>query len=137
MNTITNSNTGIALDVSENNMIYWNTISLNKEVGIYISYESNGNTILSNNLKENGGSHPYYSGSIYIERSFNNKIYYNNFLSNTKGNYFILCSSNNWKCNYWDRPRIFPKLIIGRKEGLSVLPWLNIDWYPAKEPYNL
>ena len=138
INIVSNSNTGIALDASEDNVIFWNTISSNKDIGIHIYVESNGNTILSNNIKENEGKEGYESGSIFLDSSSNNKINYNNFLSNKKGYYFLFCTSNNWNGNYWDKPRIFPKIIMGRTLGKIILwPWINIDWRPAKEPYDI
>ncbi len=35
-----------------------------------------------------------------------------------------------WLRNYWDRPRILPYIILG-------LPSINIDWHPAKKPYDI
>jgi len=136
-NIVTDSDTGIALEESNNNIIYLNNIKLNSERGVYLYSESNGNSIISNNIEENGASGtPSQSGSIYFSYgSSDNKIHYNNFLKNTKGWHFSICSSNNWKGNYWDKPRIFPKLIFGHGEN-----WLlsfTIDWRPAKEPFEI
>jgi len=51
---------------------------------------------------------------------------------------------NIWYKNYWGRPRLFPKIIIGwiyygrYGDGLPIL-WPNIkfDVRPAKEPYDI
>jgi parallel beta-helix repeat protein len=137
-NIVTNSTTGIALEESENNILFLNTISSNTDVGIYVSYDSNGTMILKNNIRENGGSGTHlYSGSIILERSFDNEIRYNNFIGNSKGYCFLICSSNKWQGNYWDKPRIFPKLIFGYKDGILWIRWINIDWFPAQEPYEI
>jgi parallel beta-helix repeat protein len=137
-NIITNSETGITLEESKNNTLFRNTVSANIDNGIYIFYESNGNTILSNHIEQNGDN-DHESGSIFLDRSSNNKIHNNNFLNNKKGYYFILCYSNKWNGNYWGRQRIFPKLIIGKGEPLFIFlpPWFNIDWHPANEPYKI
>jgi parallel beta-helix repeat protein len=135
-NNVTDSNTGVVLEESENNILFLNSISSNTNAGIYVSYESNENTILKNNIEGNSKK-GFLSGGICIDRSFNNSIHCNNFLENTKGWYFELCSSNYWNGNYWDRPRLFPKLILGKKELTLMSLEINIDWHPAKEPYDI
>ena len=55
-------------------------------------------------------------------------------------NVFFADSFNNWSHNYWDRSRLFPKIIIGGKTVPAyayLMPWFTIDWYPAKEPYDI
>ena len=56
------------------------------------------------------------------------------FLSYSKSN-----SINTWNENYWERPRLLPKLIFGKKMSSEQLfpRWINIDWHPAKEPYDI
>lgn len=55
-----------------------------------------------------------------------------------------MCYYNNkWSRNYWDRPRLLPKPIIGTRrivinEDLFLdIPWVNFDWHPAQEPYDI
>jgi parallel beta-helix repeat protein len=127
---------GITFDTSNNNTIFWNSINSNKNIGIYIHSSSNNNTVLSNNIKENGNIKGL-GGSILLDRSSNNKIHRNNFINNVKCAYFFDCTSNNWNGNYWDKPRLFPKIILGRKIGIIWWPWFNFDWHPAKEPYDI
>jgi hypothetical protein len=43
-----------------------------------------------------------------------------------------------WNHNYWNRPRILPKIIFGKIElKFTSIPLINIDWRPAKEPYDI
>jgi len=44
---------------------------------------------------------------------------------------------NTWYQNYWNRPRILPKLIFGKFElGFKTIPLINIDWHPARKPHD-
>jgi hypothetical protein len=70
--------------------------------------------------------------------SSRNTIYKNNFLDNKRHAFFEGNWRNKWKQNYWNRPRILPKLIFGEiKIGSKWLPWFNIDWHPAKKLYDI
>jgi len=43
-----------------------------------------------------------------------------------------------WDENYWDNWIGFgPKLIFGRRGLLGNRPWVNFDWHPAGEPYDI
>jgi hypothetical protein len=45
---------------------------------------------------------------------------------------------NKWDGNYYDKPRNLPQLIFGTIPlGIIQIPWINIDWHPAKEPYYI
>ncbi len=44
---------------------------------------------------------------------------------------------NIWNENYWNRPRFLPKLIFGRIGIYYLAPWINVDWHPAQEPYDI
>jgi len=62
----------------------------------------------------------------------------NNLQKNLIKAIFINSFHTVWQKNYWNRPRIIPKLIFGEiKIGSKWLPWFNIDWHPAKEPYDI
>ena len=67
-NIVTNSDIRIAVEESENNILFLNTISSSKYHGIYVSYKSNENTIRKNDLEENGDKGHGLSGSIYIDK---------------------------------------------------------------------
>jgi hypothetical protein len=70
-----------------------------------------------------------------------NKILKNNLINNGFRNVRFLYYRdsprfrNIWDGNYWDKPRTGPYLIIGRI--MFLVPWFNIDWNPAKEPYDI
>jgi len=136
-NFIFNCNySGITLAVSDNNTISHNTISYsNYGHGIILSI-SNNNTIIENSLIEN-------KFGIEIRHSENNNILRNNFLDNNRNAKFYAISvgsNNRWDNNYWNQARILPKLIFGTfflEENRIWLHWVNIDWKPAREPYDI
>ena len=125
-NVISNNGCGIDLYLSDNNTIINNIISKNKD-GILLT--GSDNTFKSNHitLSKNDGIHIYY-----IAR--NNMIIKNNFIGNKRQAFFEEPPFNRWRQNYWNRPRILPKLIFG---FIQDIPWFNIDWLPAKEPYDI
>lgn len=132
-NIISKNEDGVELEESGYNRITNNTISLNSDYGLefqgsakkgYIQNMVDYNTFSSNIV-----------GILLINSSFN-LFTKNNFLNNSQ-NAFFNCCKNSWKQNYWDKPRIFPKLIFGKiKFGSILIPWINVDWRPAKEPYE-
>ncbi len=134
-NTITdntikfNVDDGIFLLSSSNNTITGNNIRYNRD-GIYLQHYSNSNTITNNNISRN-------NMSILLENSNNNTFLKNNFLNNKRHAFFRGCRENTWKQNYWNRPRILPKIIFGRIGIYSLIPWINIDWHPAQELYDI
>jgi len=140
-NIFSNNDSGIYLNYeSDNNNITENTITSNNHDGIRLNGSSN-NTITSNNItsnKYNGislGLYTYGDTRLYSSRS---TIYKNNFLDNKRHAFFEGDWRNMWKQNYWGRPRILPKIIFGRIiYGPIKIPWINIDWHPAKEPYGI
>jgi len=129
-NKITSNNySGIEI-YGSSNTITGNNISNNND-GIRLRDNSTSNTITSNSISSNNGN------GINIWYSSNNTILKNNFLGNKRHAFFKNCT-NTWKQNYWNRPRILPKLIFGIiKIGSIWIPWFNIDWCPAKEPYDI
>jgi nitrous oxidase accessory protein len=154
-NVITKTETGIELWDSNHNTIIgnrihncsWNWFSLdlagsdfntiegniieNNEVGIHI-YLSRFNTIKGNMFENN-------VVGVYIDRSIGSSIKNNNFIDNelhAQFGYmrFVYSFTNRWNGNYWNRTRILPYPIPG---GLIIFPWIQFDWRPAKEPYNI
>jgi len=80
-NTIANNNCknnfiGIELTESSNNYIHYNTANENKNVGISIDYDSDGNIISENSFNDNLG------GGLSCWDSSSNRITKNNFFSN-------------------------------------------------------
>ena len=134
-NIITENNYGIAFYATIDSVISFNHIFSNKEIGILFTWEafygSVGNSVYYNIIQKN-------TNGIHLDTSGLNKINCNNFYQNSVDASFIISSWNNWNNNYWDRPRIFPKFpkpIIGRM--FLGFPWINFDWHPATEPYDI
>jgi parallel beta-helix repeat protein len=76
----------------------------------------------------------------------NNKIINNNFINNDDSAYFENALFNIWSRNYWSDNIIGPHVIRGKfhfliGEGPSQIeidfPCINVDWHPAKEPYDI
>jgi len=150
-----NKNGGILMG-SDYSTIVKNKIFNNTGLGIRL--KGGRNTINTNIIKDN-------TGGIRIEHAYENKIIENNFQNNnielylsgtnliTKNNFFQSSASfsyagqskNIWRGNYWNESRFLPKPIMGRMgytfdHGQQYLPlwsWVNFDWFPAKEPYEI
>lgn len=130
-NVITNHKYGISLSwLSEHNIIDLNTIS-NHFYGIWMVDFSNNNLISNNNfIKNNCG--------VYISGSIENNVKSNNFRENTFHAFFINCNNSLWDGNYWNRPRLLSKPILGLKIQKKLwTPCINFDRNPAKEPYDI
>ena len=114
-----------------NNLISKNLISsINGYAIDLISYFSGHNTISNNNIINN-------SRGIWITGGNFNQIVNNNFQNNGHNAFFYRFSFfNTWDGNYWDGSRIVPYPITGRLY-LSIIPWIQFDWRPAKEPYDI
>jgi parallel beta-helix repeat protein len=132
-NIIQNNNYGIYA-VTQDTKIERNTIS-NNDIGIYLFVGWNNKILYNLILKNDYG--------VKIEWAALNNISYNDFIKNQRHAGFQLISGdryNNWSYNYWDRSRIFPKLIFGKvRLGNSKIniPWINFDRYPAQEQYDI
>jgi len=132
-NTITSNIIGILVfpDPKGNNMIFNNTVDSNC-VGIDIA--ALNVSIFRNKIRAN-------LRGIRITESINISIFENNFRRNENPPIFAQSDrmATKWKSNYWNRPRLFPKLIFGRRylEGGKTIFWINFDWHPAKEPYDI
>lgn len=108
-NIITNNNRGILISqYSRYNNIFYNSFISNKECGIIIEWGSLFNTVSKNTFLTNG----------------------------KHASFRVLSSRNTWEENYWDKPRVLPFPIIGSL-GLFIQNWVNFDWHPAKEPYDI
>jgi len=155
---------GILLFNGENNNISGNIIK-DCEQGIDLVWFSNNNSIFGNTLTNNywgistlsindvislnNISYNFYGISIF--NCFNYKITRNNFIGNNWSAHFTyslffayqfghalkdIHSTIKWDGNYWDRPRIFPKPILGWLT-IGSIPWFQFDWRPAQEPYDI
>lgn len=135
---------GIALKQYSNyNLIQSNLVINNLAHGIMLGPGPISNNIVKFNTISGCISFPWYpNAAIVLENAFFNTIKKNNILNNYKD--VIINSSfvNSWVNNYWDDYLGFgSKIIFGwiylplKRE--IIIPWFNIDWYPAKEPYNI
>lgn len=110
-----------------NNFIQFNNVSDNN-IGIVISDKSFNNTIQNNSISKNR------IGIQLNNESDGNIIKYNVFKRNILSAFFLKCNKNIWYKNYWDRPRILPKIIFGTKKiGNIGIPWFNSDLNPIKK----
>jgi parallel beta-helix repeat protein len=134
-NIIMNNVNGIESSTSNHNEIKGNNITNNHYGIIFHSWYnipgSENNSINYNNIIEN-------DIGIYLSQAKYTSINKNNFYRNEKSASFWQSTTNNWDNNYWDKSRIFPKIIIGKTGNAWFgLPWINIDWHPAEDPFDI
>jgi parallel beta-helix repeat protein len=100
--------------------------------GVYLQNCIKCITINDNNIESNN------QYGLLLLRSSINCIIKNNFINNTVNAYFQHFSLlNHWNGNYWtDWMKIGPKFIKG-KLGEVLIPWVNFDWHPAQEPFDI
>ena len=131
-----NTNYGIFISESKakiyDNQIYNNGIGELFDGGILLQACINNVAVYDNNIETNN------QYGLYLIRSTANSITKNNFIHNKYNSYFLHFSLfNHWNGNYWtDWVGIGPKLILG-KLGEVLIPWVNFDWSPVREPYNI
>jgi len=158
-NTVTNNWVGISsLTKTSNNLIRGNHIYKNV-VGLeittyYAPFKCHDNVIVNNFIKNNRvgieineGSHHHILMKntitlnivygLIIKNSNNITIKNNNFKNNLLfDSTFANSKDNIWYNNYWNRPRVLPKIIFGYKKHNNLfIPWINIDKKPAKKPF--
>ena len=128
-NSITMNTNGIFVLKHNYNTITGNQIAGNNQTGVYLN-GSQSTTISGNSISKN-------RQGVYLVSSTNNTVIHNTFLRNKRHALFDNCT-NTWDQNYWGRPRILPKLILGVRSTQKVwlLPLCNFDWHPAQEPYG-
>ena len=128
-NTILSCRYGFSIYDSKNNLFTGNIIDDN-DIGFDIRFSEN-NSIIKNSMSRN------YAGLDVIS-SNDNKIRKNNFIFNVIDASIGTCE-NDWDNNYWNRPRIMPKIIFLSFRDFIRNPkiYFDIDWHPAKEPYDI
>lgn len=116
---------GMALnDGGKSNNISMNTL---KHCYYGISVDSClKNTIFQNNITDTTW------GSIAIYDSLLTRIEKNNLINATFTNSYL----NYWNGNYWNTSKKLPVIIFGETLK-SLIHWINIDWHPAKKPYDI
>jgi len=130
-----NKYTAIGLGNSSYTTIKQNII-INNIQGIEFIYLSNNNLVIQNKIEKNRAF------GISLAHSYTNIITNNNFNNGPINAIFrgtsISEDKNIWESNYWGRPRILPKPIFGTMYiGHIPILWLNFDWHPAQEPYEI
>ena len=120
-NDIKANNQGIYISNSENIIITKNDIYQNSEA--LFSENCKKSELNLNNFYSNG-----FCLNIYYSNL--NTIKHNNFGNNIRNVFSLFCSLNTYDNNYWNRPRVFPKLILE-------FPRLNLDWNPAQTPFSI
>ncbi len=138
----------------DNTLISGNILQDNDE-GIFLS--SCRKTNISGNILQNNTDGAWLCGcwknslsyniimdnndfGIWFSTSNFNKVFKNNFMNNGKNAHFSWLSlKNSWKGNFWDKERESPYPIIGwfNPGAVIKIPWLNFDWNPAQEPYDI
>jgi len=133
-NNISNNSYGITFYRVEDSMIKGNHILSNKKIGILFDLATipglgcDNNSVFYNIIKKN-------ALGVYLSFSGDHNINYNNFYQNIVDASYDSTGKIDWNHNYWNRPRILPKPVIGII--FIYLPWVNFDWHPAKEPYDI
>jgi len=127
----------VSLTIVSSNNIFKNNIIANDD-GIEF-LESHNNTIEFNEFKN-------LTWGIVFHRAYNNKIFNNNFIDCRNcalqyiryDNGYRFRIRNRWYGNFWNRPRVLPKAIIGIVILLPIIhPLFNFDCHPANEPYQI
>ncbi len=147
-NIIRNLDYGIFLGGSDKNIIYGNSIVECEMAALWLD-TSDYNNIYRNEIANNEWR------GICIFMGYSNRIYENNFINNPSNvdwadtlskyiRYPLLRTK--WSRNYWGRPLLGPKLILGLLAWIIgedpyfwiiPFPWFQFDWFPAKEPYDI
>jgi len=134
---------------SHNNTLSLNTVS-NDYFGICIGIESYNNTCYMNNITNCFNGINLWAAKMYESTSHNTKnmksnhIIKNNFIDNNihalSKYWFFSLFKNKWDRNYWGKQRSLPKIIFGLKMigNYFGIPYrFDVDWHPAKEPYEI
>jgi len=147
-NVFADNDIGIMLFATKHNNIKTNILENNTWYGLLIS-ASAANNIMTNSFVNN-------DRGIGLMASMGNRIKKNNFINNDldalfRNNlmgyiiynfprYSMHLIRNIWLHNYWDECSLHdPKVINGMIETgrYSETPWINIDWYPSHEPFEV
>jgi len=125
-----NGLSSIWISSCKNNAIKNNTIESNRNFGILL-WKAHDNIVFGNTIKA------YKQRSICLKNSNNNIISQNNFMKDTIPPHsinFFYSYDNKWNGNYWNRARLLPKPIFGREGAEGLIPVVDFDWHPLKEP---
>ena len=127
-NAVYNARVGIVIEDSDFVLCENNNISKNI-YGIFLT-RAHKCTIKGNDISNN-------SKGIHLEYSYRNTVQKNNFLDNEQDAFFMTSFINQWSQNYWNKPRLLPKLIRGNIQLFIEFKWFNFDLRPALKPYDI
>ncbi len=148
-NSISDVKQGIILGSGTPLCYIEHNIIINSTVAIGVTQDAK-NAVIKNNAVSNG----YYGirltsfnsvikneidGFIYGVEALghNNTVIKNNFVGNTR-NAVFMAAPNKWDENYWYNWRLsIPKPIFGMTGKLALIPWMEFDFHPAKEPWKI
>jgi len=117
--------------ITNNNQVFRNKV-YNNSIGVKITGTSTQNTVKNNEIYKNT------IGLMITGQSKENTIKGNTFKKSLLPSFFTKCSNNKWENNYWNRPRILPKIIPGFTTiGEIPILWISIDKRPAIKPIEL
>ena len=131
------------IETSQDVLLFKNNFSFNQACGLFIG-ASHTIVIRKNNIFSNDeGIH--LTGYMFprdAQYCYGNTISKNNFFNNVEHAYFHSSYLNLWDANFWDDATIQPYIILGTIGPFSELshfniPWVNVDWHPAQEPYDI
>lgn len=130
-NTLTGNDAGLYLSAfcypAQHDNVISNNKAVSNKIGISINKNSYNNTFANNTIIRNS------IGLRLKESSNNNYIINNIFKKNIFSALFLDCTKNIWKNNFWNRPRLLPKIIFGFKTlGKLPIPWINLDKNPFR-----
>jgi parallel beta-helix repeat protein len=134
-NKVTNSSGGVVVMIeSDNNLVYGN-IFQNNILGIGLRQGANNNKFYRNSVEQNN------IGLFLTKEPYDNSIENNTFIKNFLQVQSIGKTKNCYNSNYWNRPKVFPKLIFGWLEEKQTIPIftipyciIGVDWHPLKNP---
>jgi parallel beta-helix repeat protein len=119
---------------ADHNFLHDNILLNNSLYGVLIT-KADGTIITLNTIQ---GSNE----GMRLSMANNSLFQCNNFIENNCSAFFENSSLNRWKQNYWDdHISSWPKCIHGLMRipwnKMIVVRWLNLDWRPAKQPYDI
>jgi parallel beta-helix repeat protein len=136
-NNITNNYIGIAISNSTKFEINENRITNSYWYGFDITASSKNN-IVRNTIANSGIYGVFLQRLPYRYYSMFNRFKRNNFIENNCSAFFKDSFFNRWIGNYWEISQLRPYPIFGKIVfGKISVHWFNIDWLPAKEPYDI
>jgi parallel beta-helix repeat protein len=105
-----------------------NCVISDNDEGVFLD-DTTSDFIIKNQITDN---HVY---GIHLAFAEDIGVYDNNLYDNNENAYFQGILRNYWSRNYWGNSiKIGVEIILGR---VICFPWLNFDWNPATEPYDI